>query len=322
MADIHTLPVLWFSFVVLCSVMCSCRRSNAVGAQQTPIGSGMASPLPPSSPYTAATSPAPPAPPSSSSSSNALAAAAAGSSGGGAGMGGSHGSNPYLGLHAAPQSAASSEMGDWEGAEPRSAAFGEQGLNAPHDLHPSGLGLSGRGFGGQGSVASESWGMQDPQLPPINTSTQPAAAAAAAAGSSGGSNGETAAMRLGLKLEQRSDVRRLVDVLARRVRQAGDDLAAVVAEVGVLAGAQLFWRCRRNLSSRQHVVNTRAEHGDKHICSSWMSSNSDGQVHAGQRLCLQFLSPCVCQHERCMPCVVVCCRFTPCRQAMLPCVSP
>jgi hypothetical protein len=38
-------------------------------------------------------------------------------------------------------------------------------------------------------------------------------------------------MRLGLRLEQRSDVRRLVDLLSRRMRQAGDDLAAAVAEV-------------------------------------------------------------------------------------------
>jgi hypothetical protein len=38
-------------------------------------------------------------------------------------------------------------------------------------------------------------------------------------------------MRLGLKLEQRSDVRRLVDVLSRRVRQASEDLGAAVAEV-------------------------------------------------------------------------------------------
>jgi hypothetical protein len=38
-------------------------------------------------------------------------------------------------------------------------------------------------------------------------------------------------MRLGLRLEQRLDVKRLADGLARRVRQAGDDLAAAVAEV-------------------------------------------------------------------------------------------
>jgi hypothetical protein len=98
-------------------------------------------------------------------------------------------------------------MGDWEGLEPRLT-----------------------GFENQGSV-TDPCHLQDPQLPPINTSAQPAAAAAAAAaGSNGGSNGD-AAMRLGLKLEQRGDVRRLVDVLARRVRQAGDDLAAAVAEV-------------------------------------------------------------------------------------------
>jgi hypothetical protein len=103
--------------------------------------------------------------------------------------------------------------------------------------------VSGGGLDGQASLTSlDPWGaLQAPsglQLPPINTSAQPAAAAAAAAGSSGGSNGDgsgaTAAMRLGLKLEQRGDVRRLVDVLARRVRQAGDDLAAAVAEVRMI----------------------------------------------------------------------------------------
>lgn len=44
-------------------------------------------------------------------------------------------------------------------------------------------------------------------------------------------------MRLGIKLEQRSDVRRLVDILARRVRQAGDDLSAAVTEVTALQAA-------------------------------------------------------------------------------------
>lgn len=38
-------------------------------------------------------------------------------------------------------------------------------------------------------------------------------------------------MRLGLRLEQRADIRRLVEVLSRRVRQAGDDLAAAVNEI-------------------------------------------------------------------------------------------
>lgn len=125
-------------------------------------------------------------------------------------------------------------MGDWESSEHRLAGFGEQGFGGGRQLHPSGLGVTGGGFEDQGSMASDSWNLHEPQLPPINTSTQPAAAAAAAAGGSGGSNGDTAAMRLGLKLEQRSDVRRLVDVLARRVRQAGDDLAAAVAEVGAV----------------------------------------------------------------------------------------
>lgn len=44
-------------------------------------------------------------------------------------------------------------------------------------------------------------------------------------------------MRMGIKLEQRSDVRRLVDALARRVRQAGDDLSAAVTEVTALQAA-------------------------------------------------------------------------------------
>src|SRR5689334_12490866 len=39
------------------------------------------------------------------------------------------------------------------------------------------------------------------------------------------------ASRLGLKLEQRGDVRRLVEQLGVRVRQAGADLAAAVNEI-------------------------------------------------------------------------------------------
>jgi hypothetical protein len=60
------------------------------------------------------------------------------------------------------------------------------------------------------------------------------AAAAAAAAASGGAGGSSS-MRLGLKLEQRSDVRRLVDVLSRRVQQAAEDLGAAVAEVRGMA---------------------------------------------------------------------------------------
>lgn len=57
----------------------------------------------------------------------------------------------------------------------------------------------------------------------------------------GASSSSSSAMRLGIKLEQRSDVRRLVDVLTRRLRQAGDDLTAAVSEVTALqaANAQL-----------------------------------------------------------------------------------
>lgn len=40
--------------------------------------------------------------------------------------------------------------------------------------------------------------------------------------------------RLGLPLEQRSDVRRLMDLLQRRVDQGGKDLRGAVAEVTLL----------------------------------------------------------------------------------------
>lgn len=43
------------------------------------------------------------------------------------------------------------------------------------------------------------------------------------------------AMRLGLRLEQRSDVRRLVDGLTRRLAAAGEDLAAAVGRVDDLS---------------------------------------------------------------------------------------
>lgn len=42
-------------------------------------------------------------------------------------------------------------------------------------------------------------------------------------------------MRLGLRLEQRSDVRRLVDGLTRRLAAAGEDLAAAVGRVDDLS---------------------------------------------------------------------------------------
>lgn len=45
------------------------------------------------------------------------------------------------------------------------------------------------------------------------------------------SSAATTVMRLGLRLEQRADVRRLVDVLAGRLGQATSDLAAAVHEV-------------------------------------------------------------------------------------------
>ncbi len=41
-------------------------------------------------------------------------------------------------------------------------------------------------------------------------------------------------MRLGLKLEQRGDVRKLLDLLQRRLRQAGGDLQAAVGEIQAL----------------------------------------------------------------------------------------
>ena len=220
-------------FLLRYSFLSALRRTSTAA---TPLGSGRASPMPPASPYTAATSPAPPAPPSSSSSSAALAAAAGASTVGGL-AGASFGSQFYSGgFTPAPQSAASSDLGDWEGYE-------QQQQQPYHQQGSAGGGVSGGGLEGQAPLTSlDPWGpLQAPaglQLPPINTSAQPAAAAAAAAGSSGGSNGDgggaTAAMRLGLKLEQRGDVRRLVDVLARRVRQAGDDLAAAVAEVRMI----------------------------------------------------------------------------------------
>jgi hypothetical protein len=44
-------------------------------------------------------------------------------------------------------------------------------------------------------------------------------------------------MRLGLKLEQRADVRKLVDALQKRLRQAGGDLQAAVGEIQGLRGS-------------------------------------------------------------------------------------
>jgi hypothetical protein len=49
------------------------------------------------------------------------------------------------------------------------------------------------------------------------------------------------AMRLGLKLEQRGDVRKLVDMLQKRLRQAGGDLQAAVGEIqGLRASNQVL----------------------------------------------------------------------------------
>jgi hypothetical protein len=69
--------------------------------------------------------------------------------------------------------------------------------------------------------------------PPSLGGGAPPHALMAADGGGGGPPGDppSAVMRLGLRLEQRSDVRRLVDGLARGVRQAGDDLAAAVDEI-------------------------------------------------------------------------------------------
>jgi hypothetical protein len=117
-------------------------------------------------------------------------------------------------------SAASSEAGaglaDWD--DTRSEASG-----ASYATGTTGTGGGGGGaaldglraaLGGAASAAAASAG----------------AAALAAAASSGGDERGAAAMRLGLRLEQRADVRRLVETLARAVRQAGDDLAAAADE--------------------------------------------------------------------------------------------
>lgn len=50
-------------------------------------------------------------------------------------------------------------------------------------------------------------------------------------GQASNSEAVSSAMRLGIRLEQRSDIRKLVEVLQRRVRSAGADLQAAVAEI-------------------------------------------------------------------------------------------
>jgi hypothetical protein len=181
-------------------------------------------------------------------------------------LAGSHG-HLFAGSSTAPTSVASSEAGDWEnlhldhtlqhhhgGGGSGSSGLGSSGLgllNHHHGLVQGSLDAGQGGFAGSSSSeagAGPSSPQHHPRLPPINTSGLPSplpavdvatassssslggaynAAAAAAAGGAGGSS----SMRLGLKLEQRSDVRRLVDVLSRRVRQASEDLGAAVAEV-------------------------------------------------------------------------------------------
>lgn len=179
-------------------------------------------------------------------------------------LGGSHG-HLFAGSSTAPTSVASSEAGDWEAHDHTSllqhhhggGGSASSGLGSSSLLnhgHGQGLDATQGGFAGSSSSeagAGPSSPHHNPRLPLINTSVSPlpmtpmdvasssssslggaysnaGAAAAAAVGSS--------SMRLGLKLEQRSDVRRLVDVLSRRVRQAAEDLGAAVSEVSERSG--------------------------------------------------------------------------------------
>jgi hypothetical protein len=216
-----------------------CRRAHAAGAQQQLASSPLTSPFPGATP-------------------THLQMQQHSSLGGG-----SHG-HLFAGSSTAPTSVASSEAGDWEPHDHTLRHHHGGGCSASSGLGSSGLlnhgqGLdAGQGFAGSSSSeagAGPSSPQHHPRLPPINTSLSPVpgpavdvassssslggafvnAAAAAGAGSS--------SMRLGLKLEQRSDVRRLVDVLSRRVRQAAEDLGAAVAEVCVLLGCPGFMIC-------------------------------------------------------------------------------
>jgi hypothetical protein len=228
-----------------------CRRAQASGAQQQLASSPLTSPFPGGTPTHL-----------QMQQHSSLA--------------GSH-SHLFAGSSTAPTSVASSEAGDWEnlhsdhtlqhhhgGGGSGCSGLGSSGLGALNHNHHHAQGLdAGQGFAGSSSSeagAGPSSPQQHPRLPPINTSGIPfglpspvpavhvassslggafngaAAAAAAAAGSS-------SSMRLGLKLEQRSDVRRLVDVLSRRVRQASEDLGAAVAEVSGFGGMRRSWFC-------------------------------------------------------------------------------
>jgi hypothetical protein len=114
-------------------------------------------------------------------------------------------------------------------------------------------------------------------------------------------------MRLGLKLEQRSDVRRLVDVLARRVRQAGDDLAAAVAEVGEGAVAGPACNCSFGLDVLGGCCQSRC--GCKCLLSAlWegglVTAFLFGRVVAV--LCLVTPQSGVTAPQTCLTCAVLC----------------
>eukprot|EP00775_Hariotina_reticulata_P003235 gene3235-3512_t len=202
-------------------------------APQLAAGSGYSSPLPPSSPYTAAGGAATPGAASSSSMVMAPGAAAPGSSGGGGssfgGYSGGYGSHGHGLVFAAgstgPTSAASSEAGDWD--QQQQQGFDKLSEAGPQYSPRSVLHLSPittTPAGDRLSITGNS------QLAADGGGGSMMAAAGGVAGAGG-------VMRLGLRLEQRSDVRRLVDLLSRRIRQAGDDLAAAVAEAsGVVEG--------------------------------------------------------------------------------------
>ncbi|WIA36554.1 hypothetical protein OEZ86_007846 [Tetradesmus obliquus] len=215
------------------------RRAQASGAQQQPASSPLTSPFPGATPTHTQMQHS--------------------------SLGGSHG-HLFAGSSTAPTSVASSEAGDWEAHDHTSllqhhhggGGSASSGLGSSSLLnhgHGQGLDATQGGFAGSSSSeagAGPSSPHHNPRLPPINTSVSPlpmtpmdvasssssslggaysnaGAAAAAAVGSS--------SMRLGLNLEQRSDVRRLVDVLSRRVRQAAEDLGAAVSEVSALQSA-------------------------------------------------------------------------------------
>lgn len=228
------------------------RRRAVLGGLQgqasvslTPVAdsSGRSSPLPPASPYPAATTP------------TSTSALVGGGGGGGGGVssqsiGGSSSSGALGGallsvsqsqlLAAAasgtppPSSAASSDAGEWGGSRQLLLGAGQQ---QQQPMSPNSRTAGGdAGAAGAYSTTAEARGLL--MLPRINTHADGSAPAAAHLQPPLLSQDQAgAAMRLGMKLEQRSDVRRLVDMLSRRMRQAGDDLAAAVAEVGALQSA-------------------------------------------------------------------------------------